>query len=123
MRPDGLRQASSEALFQRFVAIGLAQYEAAYVGATTTYNRLYGQMIDVRDELQRRPGDQRRILHPLLAHPNMQVRMMAANTLLAIFPIEARKALETVRDSDVDPQNANAASAIRALDDGLFVPT
>jgi hypothetical protein len=78
--------ASVQELVARFLSIGLAQYDAAYVIDTGKYNRLYASMQDVRNELRRREGDQRRALLPLLDHPNVQVRMMAANTLLAISP-------------------------------------
>lgn len=114
---------NTQELVQRFLLIGLAQYEAAYVIDTKKYTRLYGSMQDIRSELRRRDGDQRRALLPLLDHPNVQVRMMAANTLLAIFPDLARKALESVRDSDIDPQCADARGMLRALDDGSYVPS
>jgi hypothetical protein len=61
-------------------------------------------MVDIRNELKHRAGDQRRALLPLLEHPNMQVRMKAAHTLLAISPTLARKALESVRASEIFPQ-------------------
>ena len=86
--------ASVQELVERFLAIGLAQYDALYVADTRKYNRLYAKMQDVRNELKRREGDQRRALLPLLDHPNLQVRMKAANTVLAISPDLARKALE-----------------------------
>jgi len=50
----------------------------------------------VRAELKAMPGDQRRALLPLLSHSSVQVKQMAANTLLAIAPIPARTALEEV---------------------------
>src|SRR3954449_7955505 len=97
------RQASVQQLVERFVSIGLAQYEALYVVDIRKFNRLYREMEDVRHELKRREGDQRRALLPLLDHPNLQVRMKAANSVLAISPQLARKALESVRDSGILP--------------------
>jgi hypothetical protein len=114
--------ASVPELVARFVSIGVAQYEALYVVDTKKFNRLYREMEDVRNELKRREGDQRRALLPLLNHPNLQVRMKAANTLLAISPSLARKALESVRDSGVFPQAADAGMTLSALENGTFVP-
>ena len=115
------RQASVQELVERFVSIGLAQYEAAYVVDTRKYNRLYARMQDIRKELWRREGDQRRALLPLLNHPNVQVRMMAAHTVLTISPDLARKAFESVRDSGIFPQAADASGTLSALDNGTYI--
>jgi hypothetical protein len=116
-------QTSVQELVERFVSIGLAQYDALYVVDTTKYNRLYAMMVDIRNELKRREGDQRRALLPLLDHPNLQVRMKAANTLLAISPVLARKVLESVRESKIYPQAMDAGMTLSALDNGTFVPS
>jgi hypothetical protein len=115
-------RASVQELVARFVSIGLAQYDALYVVDTKKFNRLYRDMEDVRNELKRKEGDQRRALLPLLDHPNLQVRMKAANSVLAISPHLARKALESVRDSGVFPQAADASGMLSALENGTFVP-
>jgi hypothetical protein len=120
-KPDQV--ATVQELVARFVSIGLAQYDALYVVDTKKYNRLYGKMVDIRKELKRREGDQRRALLPLLDHPNLQVRMKAAHTVLAISPDLARKALESVRDSGIFPQAADASGTLRALDTGFYVPS
>jgi hypothetical protein len=115
--------ASVHELVAQFVSIGLAQYDALYVVDVKKYNRLYRKMQDVRNELKRREGDQRRALLPLLDHPNLQVRMKAAHTVLAISPALARKALESVRASEIFPQAADAGMTLRALDNGTYVPS
>jgi hypothetical protein len=115
--------ASVQELVERFVSTGLAQYEAAYVVDTRKYNRLYARMQDIRGELRRREGDQRRALLPLLNHPNVQVRMMAAHTVLTISPDLARKAFESVRDSEIFPQAADASGTLTALDNGTYIPS
>ncbi|GEM_PF-3951947 len=84
-------------LVTKFTEIGIAQYRAAYVIDTARYNRLYKAMQRVRAEFKAMPGGQRRALLPLLSHSNVQVKQMAANTLLAIAPIPARTALEEVK--------------------------
>jgi hypothetical protein len=76
----------------------------------------------LRAELKKMPGDQRRALLPLLSHPNVRVRLKAAHSLLALFPEAARKCLESIRDSDIMPQNADAAGALRGLDEGTYIP-
>jgi uncharacterized protein DUF2019 len=113
--------ASVQELVERFLSTGLAQYEAAYVVDTRKYNRLYARMQDIRKELRRREGDQRHALLPLLNHPNVQVRMMAAHTVLTISPDLARKAFESVRDSGIFPQAADAAGTLSALDNGTYI--
>ena len=48
---------------------------------------------------------------------------MAADTVLAISPDLARKALESVRDSKIYPQAMDAGMTLSALDNGTFVPS
>ena len=115
--------ASVHELVAQFVSIGLAQYDALYIVDVKKYNRLYRKMQDVRDELKGRDGDQRRALLPLLDHANLQVRMKAAHTVLAISPALARRALESVRDSGIFPQAADASGTLRALDNGTYIPS
>jgi hypothetical protein len=61
-------------------------------------------------ELKKMLGDQRSALLPLLSHANVQVRLMAAHSLLALYPDLARRALEAIRDSGIEPQNGSAAN-------------
>jgi hypothetical protein len=112
---------SVQELVGRFLSIGLAQYDAARNADTTKYNRLFASMQTVENELKRREGDQRHALLPLLDHPNVQVRMMAAHAMLAISPALARKAFESVRDSQIFPQAMDAGMSIRALDNGTYI--
>ena len=113
--------ASVQELVERFLSVSLAQYDALYVVDTRKYNRLFTRMVDIRNELKHREGDQRRALLPLLDHPNIQVRLKAAITLLAVAPDLARKALERVRDSGILPQSADAEDMIEAVDNGSYV--
>jgi hypothetical protein len=109
-------------LVERFLSTTLAQYEADLRMENSKYNRLYHHMNEIRDELKRREGDQRSALLPFINHPNAQVRLMAASSLLTIVPDPAKKALETVRESGIVPQSVNAALLLRGLEDGSFVP-
>ncbi|OJV02985.1 MULTISPECIES: DUF2019 domain-containing protein [unclassified Nitrobacter] len=110
-------------LITRFVEVCLEQYEIVYsLGSTSRYNRLFAEMQRIKAELQQMPGDQRRALLPLLSHSNVQVQLRAAHSLLVLFPEAARKCLENIRDSGIEPQNGEAATAIRRLDEGSYVP-
>jgi hypothetical protein len=115
--------ASVQELVARFLSTGLAQYDAAYVVDTRKYNRFFVAMQAIENELKRREGDQRRALLPLLNHSNVQVRMMAAHAVLSISPALARKAFESVRDSGIFPQAADASGTLRALENGTYVPS
>jgi hypothetical protein len=118
-QPDHIRLRN---LITQFVEIGLAQYDAIYVIDNAKYNRLYKKMERIRAELKEMPGDQRRALLPLLSHSNVQVRLATARSLLALYPDLARNALENIRESGIEPQNGEAATAIRRLDEGVYIP-
>jgi hypothetical protein len=109
-------------LVQRFLSTTLAQYEAELRAENGKYNRLYRHVNEIRDELKRREGDQRRALLPFLDHPNVQVRLMAAGSLLTIIPGRAKKALESVRDSRIVPQSVSAGFMLDRIEEGSFVP-
>jgi hypothetical protein len=108
-----LNQLTIADLVERFLSSTLAQYEAELRAENGKYNRLYRHAIEIENELKRREGDQRRALLPFLDHPNAQVRLMAANSLLTIVPARAKKALETVRDSRIVPQSVSAGFMAR----------
>src|SRR3954447_25978648 len=117
-----LDQLTVSELVQRFLSLTLAQYEARFPSQAAKYNQFYGEMRNVRDELKRREGDQRRALLPFINHENAQVRLMAASSLLTIAPDRAKRALESVRDSGIVPPSVNAQVLLDGLEDGSFVP-
>jgi hypothetical protein len=123
MKRAALHAMTIEELVERFTAIALAQYEALEKDEFAKYNRLYGEMEAVRQELKIRPGDQRRALQPLLDQPNAQVRLKAAISLLSIAPDAARQTLQLISDRNEFPQAAYALGTIRALENGTFVPS
>ena len=84
-RRNKLKSATAEELVQYFVAIAVVQDKAVRRGEIAKYNRLYGEMDAVGQELKQRPGDQRRALIPLYEHPNAQVRLKAAIATLALL--------------------------------------
>jgi len=103
-------------LVQRFVTIALDQDQALFNDEIATFNKLYGQMDAVRNELKSRPGDQRSALLPLYTHPNIQVRLKAALSTMEIAPEAARKVFRKIADSRRYPQAADALAAIWRLD-------
>ncbi len=122
MKRISLKEMAVEHLVERFVALAVAESEAIDRGDNASYNRLFPQMEDVREELKKRPGDQRRALVPLFEHPNPQVRLIAAVSTLEIAPEAARRVLELIKDRDEFPQAADAYGVLRRLDGVSLFP-
>lgn len=120
---SNLAAIGTDQLVRRFVEITVKQGQASDVFDARTYNRLYTQMVDVVNELRRRPGDQRRALMVLYEHPNAQVRMMAAHMTLAIAYQTARDVLQTIVDRKEFPQALSAGMSLTDLDRGTYKPT
>jgi Domain of unknown function (DUF2019) len=114
---------TADQLVDRFLTIALAQDDALLMNDTVAYTRLYEEMDAVRNELKRRPGDQRRGLVRLYSHPNAQVRLKAAITTLAVTPQAARHTLQVISDRNEYPQAADARGMLRALHEGTYVPS
>lgn len=112
-----------EQLVERFVSIGLAQDDALLKDETGRFNRLFGQMDAIKEELKSRPGDERRALLALYNHPNLQVRLKAVKATLAVAPQAARQALEAIANSHEFPQAGEAGMSLWNLDRGVFKPT
>jgi|SRR5579884_1948903 len=109
-------------LVERPAAIGVEQEDAVWDDNNDRYTRLFRQMDEVKNELKRRHGDQRRVLLGLYDHPSVQVRLMAAKATLAVAPNQARRMIETIADSHLLPQAGDAGMCLWALDEGIFVP-
>jgi hypothetical protein len=114
---------SAEQLVQQFTAIAMAQDEAMLDDRNSKYNRLFDEMELVRSELMQRDGDQRSLLLPLLMHPNAQVRLKSAITLLAVDRGAALSALQKISDNNEYPQAANARGMLRAVAEGRYQPS
>lgn len=115
------QDAATSELVALFETITTEQCDASWCWQASRYNRLFGQMVAICDELKSRAGDQRLALLPLLQSENVQVRLMAAIQLLALAPDQARSALESVVASGYMPQVADARGMLRALDEGTYV--
>jgi hypothetical protein len=118
-----LRNLTATELVERYVAISLEQYAAIEWDEISRFNRLFGLMVAVEEELKRREGDQRRTLLPLLEYRNLQVRLNAAKAMLAVEPRAARRALEMIQATQWMPQAADAGMCLSNLDSEIFKPT
>lgn len=118
-----LEDLSVDQLVDRFAAICIEQDQALLYSKIAKFKQLYGQMVAIRDELKRRPGDQRRALMALYDHENAQVRLKAAVSTLAVAPKAARELIETIATSRRYPQAGDAGMTLVNLDNGIFKPT
>ena len=123
MKRVDLKKLTTEELFERYVAIGEAEEDAVLYDDTPGYNQLFRKEQDVVDELQRRPGDQRRLLLGLYDHENLWIRLSAVKNSLAFAPEEGRRILQAIRESKRQPYAGEAGMTLRALDKGIFKPT
>jgi hypothetical protein len=123
MKRIPLSDMTVEQLVERFVADGLAQYQAELYNKHSKYNRLYDEMVVIERELKSRYGDQRIALVPLLNHSNPQVRFTAAQSTLVVAPAASRQALQDLSDRNIYPQAADARGTLWALERGDRKPT
>jgi hypothetical protein len=123
MKRIELADMSTKDLVERFAQIAVAQGQALLRGEHAKFNRLFRQMSAVSDELKSRDGDQRRALMALYNYQDMQVRLKAAKHTLAVAPVEARRMLEMIADSNWMPQAGDAGMSLSNLDRGVFKPT
>lgn len=118
MKQLDLRSTTVPLLVTRFSKITLEQDNAQLFGRIGLYNRLYDDIIAVKNELVARPGDQRSALMSLYSHSNPQVRLKAAQWSLAVAPASARQVLQDISDRNIYPQAAYARQSLDALDRG-----
>jgi hypothetical protein len=110
-------------LVERFTEAALKQFKAELYGETAKYNQLYREIVAIEHELKNRAGDQRTALLPLFGHPNPQVRLMAAESTLAVARVPACQILQEIWDRNEFPQAAYALGTLRALERGDRKPT
>jgi hypothetical protein len=110
-------------LVDQFTSLALEKDKAVRNYDTRRCNRLFDQMEAVEQELKNRPNDQRSFLLGLYKHPNIQVRMEAAEATLAIAPKAARDLLQEIVDGREFPQAGHAGMTLHRLDIGAYKPT
>ena len=123
MKTSKINHLSTGQLVARFAEICLDQDQALLRSDIAGFNRLYGQMVAIRDELKSRMGDERRALVALYNHENAQVRLQAARASLAVAPEEARRVIELIANGRKFPQAGDAGMTISNLDSGVFKPS
>jgi hypothetical protein len=123
MKIQKIEHLSAGQLVARFAEICLDQDQALLRSDISGFNRLFGQMAAIRDELKSRTGDQRRALLGLYDHENAQVRLQAARASLAVAPEEARRVIEAIANGRKFPQAGDAGMTISNLDSGVFKPS
>jgi uncharacterized protein DUF2019 len=123
MKRAKVQDMTVDQLVERFTAIALDQDRALLRNEYAKFNRLFGQMEEVKRELKARDGDQRRALLCLYDHPSAQVRLKAVKATLAVAPERARRMLEIIAESREYPQAGEAGMSIDNLERGIFKPT
>lgn len=123
MNRPSLEIATVDQLVGLFIELCIAQDQEMLRENISKVNRLYDRIELVKEELKRRPGDQRKELIKLYQHPNMHVRLKAATATLAVVPQAARAQLEEIRAANWQPQSLDAGMCLRNLDAGIFQPT
>lgn len=118
MSPADLASLSTDALLRRFEALCIQQYDALDRNEIAAFNRRYDKIQAIEDELQSRPGDQRRVLMQLFGHLNMQVRLTAARANLAVDYAAARRQFEAIVEEQWFPQAGDAGMTLYFLDTG-----
>jgi hypothetical protein len=119
---SNLGQLTVDELVARFVAIVIQEDKAEQKSDQKRRNALRTQMFAIVKELKSRPGDQRRALLPFYSHPNIDVRLQAAHSTLAIAPKTARRVIEDIANSNRFPHAGEAGMTLSNLDSGFFVP-
>ena len=118
-----LKSLSNAEIVNLFERLCIEQYDAMEGDEQARVNRLVWRIHDLEMELKTRPGDQRYELMRLFGHPNMQVRLSAAEANLAVDYASARRELQAIKDSKWYPQAMDAGIILYFLDTGQSKPT
>lgn len=118
-----LRSLSNAEIVDLFERLCIEQYDAMEREEQARVNRLVWRIHDLETELKSRPGDQRYELMKLFGHPNMQVRLSAAQAILSIDYASARREIQEIKDSKWYPQAMDAGMTLYFLDTGKSKPT
>jgi hypothetical protein len=116
MRNPDLSKLDVGALLKLHVERSVQQGVALERASISKVNELGGRNNQINKELKSRSGDQRGALAPLLSHPNAQVRFNAAQSLIRILPLEARRTIQAIADSGVFPLAGHAGMYLSMYD-------
>jgi Domain of unknown function (DUF2019) len=85
--------------------------------------KLFNRRMEIKKVLRARGLEAGRALIPLLKHKDAQVRLNAAEDLMAIVPRQARAALEDIAAHGPSQQKGAAGMYLLQFDEGAFKPT
>jgi Domain of unknown function (DUF2019) len=123
MTMRNLQTAPNDQLVASYVELSQKEDDAMLRNDIARAARLVHQRKEVDDVLRARGVHARRMLLPLLRHPNAQVRLNAAKHLLAVAPTDARATLEDLAARGPGQQQGSAGMCLALVDDGTFKPT
>lgn len=107
---------SVDELIELYCQLGAQQDLAERRGEIAKFNRLADRVVEIDNELGRRPGDQRTVLLRLFDHQIMQVRLNAARGAMKIAPLEAREQMEVIAKSKWYSQALQAGTYLDVID-------
>ncbi len=122
MKAIELENLTVDELVDRYAHICIAQDDALFHDEHRKFSRLFTQMIAVREELRRRGPEARLALKRLYDHPNLQVRLQAAKSIIGIDWEDALRVIQEVKKRGEMPQAGEAGMTLRALEKGIFKP-
>jgi len=118
-REFDLKGASTDELIAQFVQYALDQDATIDYLDLDRYNELDKLIAGIGQELKRRGLEARKQLLPLYNYRQAQVRLQAARFTYALTPEAARKCIQTVADSLINPINFHAQQLLESIDAGL----
>lgn len=116
------KAASVDELIARFVSLGLEQEEMELAGNGSRANRAIRARWAVENELKSRDGDARRLLVRFYEHESFQVQCNTASATIALFPEQARRKLEYIRNGNLGLTSMDAGTTLSGIDSGRYVP-
>jgi hypothetical protein len=122
MNPQNLANMSLDQLVDLFAENAIEQDRVIFKEQVSKYKKVFGEMGAINAELKRRGPQGRLALTRLYTHPNMQVRLQAARSTLAVAAAEARQIIETISKSGRFPQAGDAGMCLWNLDEGILKP-
>jgi len=105
-------------LVDRYAEIGRAQYDALLNDQIPQFNQLFDCQIEIEEELRRRGVKARLALLRLYDHPNIQVRLNAAQATYRVAPEKAVALLEQIAQAGRRVQAVNARFSLKYIADG-----
>jgi len=118
-----LDKLTTDELIARFVSLGEQQYPLTLDDEVKMANRLIERQDEIGKELRRRGMEARLELTKLFSHPNIQVRMNAAQRSLGIAREPALNALRQIVKEDFGAFRLSAGMTVALVEDGTITPT